>query len=353
MAALKGGAIDRFIAAPPDDKGAALIYGPDGGLVRERGEAIAKAVTPDISDPFNYIELTDIDLKGEPARLADEAAALSFMGGKRVVRLRASGDGDTIAAVKNLIDGLEGGSLKPNAVVIIEAGALAKTAKLRKMFETARNAVAIACYEDKPEDIRRLAEDMAEAEGLRFEPEALALAVSLLGEDRGISRAELNKLILYAGPKGVSRDSDIISREMVHTCLVDTLSDALDVAAQAALDGAPDRLALALHRSAAAGANAISILRALQWQVGRLSSVQELISGGMSASDAMKRARPPVFFTEQRAFAARLRKWPNPKLARAANDLLEAECAAKSTGAPQREIIERVSFRLAAMAVRH
>ena len=79
MAALKGKAIDAFIARRDLNVAAVLVYGPDAGLVKERGDALARSVTPDFKDPFNYIELTDADLKGEPGRLADEATALSFM----------------------------------------------------------------------------------------------------------------------------------------------------------------------------------------------------------------------------------------------------------------------------------
>lgn len=352
MAALKGASIERFLASPPENKSAVLIYGPDGGLVRERGAVAAKAITDDLSDPFNYIELADADLKGEPARLVDEAAALSFAGGRRVIRLRTTSDAAAIAAIKNLIDGLDGETLKSNSLVIVEAGELQKSSKLRKLFETARNAVAIACYEDKPDDVRELAIKMAAAEDLRFDQDAVELAVSLLGTDRGVSRSELDKLILYVGPKGQPRDHDVITLTDVKESLVDTVTDALDAVAGAALDGANKRLALALHRSAVSGANSIGLLRALQRSVGRLAAAQDLVAGGTSAADAMKRLRPPVFYTEQRAFTARLRRWSTQKLTRAQNDLLDTECAAKTTGAPQRELVERAAFRLAAMAQR-
>ncbi|MEO1014543.1 MAG: DNA polymerase III subunit delta [Pseudomonadota bacterium] len=339
------------MAAPSPDVGAALIYGPDSGLVRERATAISLKVTPDLKDPFNAIEFTDQDLKADPARLADEAAALSFSGGRRLIRLRTSGDAASGAA-KRLIDGLDGGYLKANALVVIEAGDLAKSSKLRKMFETAKLAVAIPCYEDKPQDVAALAESMASEHGLSFEEDALGYAASLLGIDRGVSRAELEKLIAFVGPKGVARETDAITVDDVRACLVDTTTDAVDEVAGAALDGRQDKLSVALRRSAGAGASEIGLLRGLQRGVTRLSAAQDAIATGSSPRDAMKRLRPPVFFAEQNAFSARLRAWPKGKLAAAMDLLLDAEAAAKSTGAPQRAIAERAAMRVAHLARR-
>ncbi len=351
MAALKANAIASFIRAPGEDIGAALIYGPDAGLVRERATSVSRQVTPDLNDPFNAIEFTDQDLKAEPSRLADEAAALSFAGGRRLIRLRTVGDAASQAA-KRLIDGLDGGYLKANALVVIEAGDLAKSSKLRKMFEAAKRAVAIPCYEDKPEDVAALAKAMAGEHGLSFDEDALAYAVSLLGVDRGVSASELRKLIDYVGPTGAAREADLITVEDVRATLVDTTADAVDAVAGAALDGRQERLSAALRRSAAAGASEIGLLRGLQRGVARLSSAQDAIAAGANARDAMKRLRPPVFFGEQAAFSARLRSWPRAKLAVAMDTLLDAEAAAKSTGAPQRAIVERAAMRLAALAAR-
>jgi DNA polymerase-3 subunit delta len=351
MAALKGGAAASFLKSPTEEIAAALIYGPDGGLVRERALALARTVTDDLNDPFNAIEFTDQDLKAAPATLADEAAALSFMGGKRLIRLRTTGDVASLAA-KHLIDGVDGGHLKSNALVVIEAGDLTKASKLRKMFEAAKYAVSIACYEDRPEDLAALATDMANAAGRRFAPDALEFAVSLLGTDRGISRSELEKLVTYVGPADDPKLAQDISLEDVRLCLIDTIEDAVDDVTAAALDGRYTELSVALKRCASAGAGEITLLRGLQRGMLRINAVQEEISRGASPRDAMKKARPMVFFTEQRAFQQRLQAWSRQKIAAALDLLLEAETAAKTTGVPQRAIAERAAMRLAAMVTR-
>lgn len=349
MSALKGRAIEDFLKAPDPKIDAVLVYGPDSGLVRERAEILARVVVADLKDPFNAIELSDGDLKGEPARLADEAAQLSFLGGRRIVRVRTAGEGAAEAA-KVLIAALDSGAMRPNALVVIEAGDLAKTSKLRKLFEDGKRAAALPCYVDGPAETRALALASAAAENLKIEPEALDLIVALLGDDRGVTRAELEKLMLYKGPKAQRQGVAEITTEDVRLCLSDGVGDAVDEAAGAAADGRADLAARALWKSSVAGASPISLLRALQRQFARLQSAQALVAEGHTPDGAMKRLRPPVFFAEERAFRGRLARWPLSRLETALDLILDAELSAKQTGAPQKEIAERACLRLAAMA---
>jgi DNA polymerase-3 subunit delta len=351
MTALKGRGVADYLKAPAPAPGAVLLYGPDSGLVRERADLLAKKLVADFKDPFNYIELAETDLKAEPGRLADEAAALSFAGGTRVVRLRASGEAAAKPA-ETLVAGLDGGHIKANALVIVEAGDLAKSSALRKSFEKSKTAFALPCYADAPADVRALAVEAAHAEDLRFDDDALDLLVSLLGDDRGVSRSEVDKLILFKGMKSQRSGPGTIGLDDVKACLADGVGEALDDAAAAAADGAADRLARALWKSAAAGASPIALLRALGRAFSRLREAQSLVAAGQTPSAAMQRLRPPVFFMEQRAFEARLRRWPLARLDQALDLLIEAEIDAKTTGAPQREIAERAALRLAVMVRR-
>jgi len=351
MAALKGKAIKAFLANRDREIAAILIYGPDAGLVRERTDALARMLVADFKDPFNYLELTDADIKAEPARIIDEAAALSFAGGERVVRLKTSGEASAKSAAA-FVEALDAGHVKPNGLVLIEAGALPPRSGLRKAFEKAAHAVALPCYGDEPGDVRAIAAAAARGEDLRFDEDALDLLISILGEDRGVSRSEIDKLILYKGLKGARSGPGTITLEDVRASLVDGLGDAMDDTASAAADGAPARLSKALHKAATAGASPIGLLRALQRSLARLKAAQSFMENGDSAAAAMKKLRPPVFFAEQRAFEARLYKWRGAKLDHALRMLIDTEMDAKSTGAPQREIVERAALRLAVMAGR-
>ena len=144
---IKSHLADRFVASPPPSLVAALVYGPDQGMVRERAGRLAKSVVPDLNDPFRVAELDCATLDSDPARLWDEAAALSMIGGRRVVRVQAAGNGLAKDFERFLSDP------KGDALIVVEAGELTKSAALRRVFEEADNAAAIACYPDNERDL--------------------------------------------------------------------------------------------------------------------------------------------------------------------------------------------------------
>src|ERR1700748_1300058 len=139
---IKSHEADRYAANPPKGLAIALVYGPDAGLVQERAEKLLKSVVPDLTDPFNVADLSETVLQADPARLADEAAAISMMGGRRVVRGRGASN-DLAVLSETFLD-----DPPADALVVVEAGDLSKSAALRKLFEGDDKAAAIACYAD-------------------------------------------------------------------------------------------------------------------------------------------------------------------------------------------------------------
>lgn len=351
MTAIRPRDIDAYVKKRDPQHAAILIYGNDAGSVRERSDLIARQIVSDLKDPFNFIELSDAELKEEPARLADEAAALSFMGGERVVRVRGTG-GPVDSAAKLLVSGLDNDSIHPNGVTIIEAGALKKTAALRKLFEKSTRCAAIACYEDNDRDVGSLVTAMLAEEGLAIDNDALSLLTATLGTDRGITRSEIEKLIVFMGPKSLRTEDSTrsITTEDIAQCLADFTQDMAGDVAQIVAGGQKQALSAALFRAREAGTAAMTLLVFLQRHFGRLYTAQGMISGGQPPAVAMKKLRPPVFFAEERAFQDQLKRWPLARLEAALANLLQAEHEAKSTGAPAQEIIERVALRLSAMA---
>lgn len=193
---IKGKAVDRLLAGPAPGVRAVLFYGPDEGRVRENAVKVARSVVPDLSDPFRATQLSAADLKLDPARLADEAAALSLTGGRRVVRLRGGGEAHA-ELFADLLQNLIGDTL-----IVVEAGELAKTSRLRKLFEDSPQCAIVACYEDSATELDAMIVDHLLQHGLRLNSDARAYLLQCLGEDRSASRQELDKLVSYMGPGG-------------------------------------------------------------------------------------------------------------------------------------------------------
>ncbi len=339
--------VEAFLRAPEPSLRAVLVYGPDAGLVRERVEALIAAVAEDPADPFRVSDLSGRDIIEDPARLVDEAAALSLTGGRRVVRLRQAEDA--------LAPNLKGFLAAPQgeALIVVEAGDLEARSPLRKLFDGAKAGAALACYRDDERSLPALIREILGGLGLEASPDALAYLGANLGTDRQLSRRELEKLALYMGPTGGPGGNPggaRIELEDAQACVGDSAALSLESLAFAVASGAPAEAERGLARALQEGIQPVSALRAVARHFQRLHLAAGLSAGGLALDDALKRLRPAPFWKVATRFKAQARGWPPPALAWALARLLEAEAACKQTGAPAATICARTLLELSAKA---
>lgn len=327
-----------FLAKPDPGIRAVLVYGPDEGLVRERGEALARSVVPDLADPFRVADLRGDDLAKDPARLADEAAAIPLGGGRRVVRIRPAGK-ELATALKQFL-----GAPAGDALIVIEAGELEARAPLRRLAEAADNAAAIACYHDEGKALERVIAEELARHRLTPEPDALAWLAQHLGSDRQVTRRELEKLALYvgAGGKVTLADAEAMVGDSAER-------DAFDLA-HAVAQGEATAAERILGKLWAEGAQPVMVLRILARHFLRLHEAAGHMAQGRDAAGAIAALRPPVFWRDPPRMTAALRRWPAAKLGAAIDLLLKVEQDCKSTGRPAVLLTERAVYALTRQA---
>jgi DNA polymerase-3 subunit delta len=321
---LAGARAAAFLKNPDPGVRAVLLFGPDAGLVRERADVLARHVCPDLADPFRVAEIAGSVAASDPARLADEMAAISLMGGRRVIRLRDAGDG-AAAAVGNAL------AAPGDALLVAEAGDLPARSTLRKLFESRADAAAIGCYPDTPRDLAEVILAHLGERRITVTGEALDYLVDRLGGDRLVTRSELEKLALYVG------DGGRVDLAAAKISVGDSADLSLDDIVYAAAEGDAAALERALFRGFAEGENPIRILRAAQ----RHFQMLHLADGRPEAVRA-----PPLPSLRER-LGRQARRWPAARAAAALDALTEAELAAKRTGAPQETICRRALLALA------
>ena len=243
--------VDGFVRSPPAELRVALVYGPDEGLVRERARCLGETVVPDLADPFLVTELSGGDLTADPARLADEVAAISLTGGRRLIRIRDVGD----SAAPILKSVLENGT--GDTMTVLQAGQLGPRSALRKLAESHAAAAAIPCYVDDDASLERVIRETLASHDVSISAEASGWLVGRLGSDRAVSRGEAEKLALYAGPGGQ------LDLEATMACIGDSASESLDDLIYAAADGDSNAVDLGIMRCFQAGSSAVGILRAM------------------------------------------------------------------------------------------
>jgi DNA polymerase III subunit delta len=330
--------IAAFLHRPDPDMRAVLVYGADEGLVRERAGMLARTVCPDLKDPFRIAELTAATLAADPARLADEAAQLSLIGGRRVVRVRGAND-----ALAKLFGDFFASS-PGEAFVVVEAGELPARAALRRVFEGARHAAAIGCYPDTPRELAALIRDTLAAHSVAASRDATQFLVEHLGGDRLLTRSELEKLVLYAGEGGRIELDD--ARRSVN----DTAALELDDAVMAAAEGNAARLERVLGRVLQEGESPVTIIRALARHLQRLHALAARTAGGVGLEEVLRTARPPIFFKQEDNFRRQLALWTEARLRPQLDRLAQAELNMKTTGLPAQTICREAMLAVAQAA---
>src|SRR5260370_26727441 len=152
-----------------------MLYGPDAGLARWWGGAVAGSIWPDLRVPVRVADLAASALAGDPARLADEAAQIGLMGGRRIVRVRDAGDALAPIFARFLADTVA------DALVIAEAGDLAGRSALRRVFDDAPRGAAIGCYPDSARDLAQVIREAFAAHRIAASRAAADFAVPALG----------------------------------------------------------------------------------------------------------------------------------------------------------------------------
>ena len=339
--------LSKFLGQPDPRIGCVLVFGPDRGLVAECAETLMRATVDDPDDPFSVTPLDGATIKADPPRLADEAAAMSFSGGRRVVRIADATDALT-AAFKNYLAILSAGEGNTaNALVIAEGGELAARSSLRRLFEAEKTAAAaIACYGDEGRGLEDFIARTLADHGVSASPDALALLAQSLGADRLVTRSELEKLVLFKGGSGE------IGFDDVRASIGDSAAITLDAVIHAAAGGDHAALQASLDRALVEGTAPITVLRAVAGHFRRLHLAIGRMAGGDTPERAMASLKPPVIFKFQGAFRTQLRTWPEDRLSAAMSMLSEAELDCKTTGMPAEAVCKRVLMRIAQAARR-
>ena len=336
---LAAGRVEAFLRAPDRGIRAVLLHGPDAGLVRERADALGRTIAADLHDPFRVADLTGAALAADPARLYDEAAQISLMGGQRLVRVREIGDAQSTVLSRFLADPPGGG------LVVAEAGDLPARGALRRLFDDAPCGVAIGCYPDSARDLGEIIRETLGEHRVTASRDAVEFLVAHLGGDRLLTRAELEKLALYAG------DGGRVELDDARLSIADSAALSLDDAILAAAEGDTAALDRALSRVFQEGESPVSVVRAAARHLQRLHALSARLASGESVDTALRAARPPIFFKQQDSFSTSVGAMARASAAPSARCACRRrEAQIKTTGMPAETACRAALFTMAVEA---
>lgn len=321
-------ALDR----PAADIRLYLLHGPDEAVAQAFVARLAKGM----GEGAERVDLDGPTLRSDPARLADEAAALSLFGGARFVRVTGVGE-ESLEAVVGLLAAEQAG----NPAIILAPGVKA-TGKLVKAAVDSDRALAFACYPPGARDAAAIVTEQARQAGLRLSPAAVQRIIRGSDGDRAVMLREVEKLALYldAAPDRPV-DADDAALEAIGAEIAEGEIGEVVLAITA---GQVDTLIDGLRRMSGPDASPIPILRALGRRLVTLAEMRAAIEAGEGAEQVMKRHR--VFWREEAATAAALRRWTLPMLASAQQAARRAEREIIAAGPAGRVVADNFLLRM-------
>jgi DNA polymerase-3 subunit delta len=340
VTALKAHEVERFVKRPDLEAGVILVYGPDTGLVRETAQRLVRHYVAGDGNSMGLVTLDGSEIDSDPGRLLVEARTSSLFGEKRVVRVRNAGKSVTVPLSELAAD-------PAGAIVVLEAGNLAPRDALRALVEGARTGRALPCYADSDETILKLINESFMAAGIRAEPDVAPTLRDQLGNDREVTRREIEKLVLYAD------QNKVLVRDDVLTLCADNAALVLDEIADAIGTGHAEKLDLALSRALAATINPQQLLSSVMQHFAQLRRWRTIVDTGVGVRDVLEGARPKPHFSRRSAMEQQLRLWSDASLAVAMGRLHDATGESRKNYGRSETIVRRVFLALATMAAQH
>ena len=326
----------RFFAKPETGRAGVLIFGADAMRVAlKRQELIANLVGPEGEAEMRLTRIPAADLRKDPALLSDAIKAQGFFPGPRVAFVEEATDGLAKTITAALDDWAQN-----DATVVVTAGNLTPRSKLRKYFESHKNAFAAGIYDDPP--------SRAEIEVELTRAGLAAVSPEAMTEISGLSRAlgpgdfrqTIEKLSLYKlGDPGPVTPAD------VDACAPASTEAETDDVLHATAEGRYGELGPLLHRLEAQGTLPVTLC---------IAATRHFRTLHLAASDpegpARGIARARVHFKSRDRMIRQAQNWGAPRLEKALEMLIDTDLQLRSSlPTPNTALMERTLIRLAYM----
>ncbi|WP_282021972.1 DNA polymerase III subunit delta [Ruegeria faecimaris] len=331
---------EGYFAKPDAGKAGLLIYGSDAMRVALKRQQVLSALLGEgAEEEMRLTRMPGGDLRGEPALLLDAVKAVGFFPGPRAVFVEDATDVAAPAIITAFEDWATG-----DAQIIVTAGQLKPSSKIRKAFESHPAAYAVGIYDDPPSrtEVERV---LAQAGVNNIPPDAMSAITELATAiSPGDFTQTIEKLSLYK--RG---DDTELALEDIEACAPSSTEAALDDVLNVVAEGRAGEISPLIRRLQSQGTNAVSLC------IGATRHFRTLYAcaadpGG--AAQGVGKLRPPVYGKRRDRILRQAQGWGAPKLQTALTVLTDTDLSLRSAGqtAPAMALVERAMIRLAMLA---
>ena len=309
-------------------------------IALRRQEVIEALIGPQGEEEMRLTRMSGAEMRKDKAMLMDAMKAQGFFPGPRVAFVEDATDQVADAMKEALFDWREG-----DAQVIVTAGSLKATSKLRKLFESHPSAYCVAIYADPPS--RAEIEATLKKAGVQDISREAMVDIEALSRsiDPGDFRQTLEKLSLYK-----LSDPSPVSSEDVQNCAPATSEAEVDDVLNIVAEGRTAELGPLTIKIEGQGIDPVALSI---FTMRHFRALHAAASDPGGAASGIARARPPIFGPRRDRMTRQAQGWGVYKLETALGILTDTDLTLRSSSrAPTMAVMERALIRLAMLAQR-
>lgn len=331
---------EGYFARPDSGKTGILIYGSDAMRVSlKRQQMLAALLGPTAEEEMRLTRMPASDLRKDPAQLMDAVKAVGFFPGIRAVFVEDANDTATPAIISALEAWQPG-----DAQIVVTAGQLKATSKLRKAFEGHGNAYATGIYDDPPSrsEIERI---LSEAQIRDVPGDSMSALVDIANDiGPGDFSRMVEKLALYK-----YEDSSPLTLDDIQAVAPQSTEAALDDMLNIVAEGRGAEIGPLMGRLQAQGTNAVTLCIGATRHFRTLYTIASDPGG---PAQGIGRLRPPAYGKRRDRLLRQAQNWGAFKLETALTLLTDTDLQLRSAGqtAPALALMERALIQLARLS---
>ena len=183
-----------------------LIYGPDRGLVKEKSDLFLNNQININNNSLEVFKLTPEDLAKTKNKLFELAYQKPIFFKKSLIHI----DLDLVKNLSDITEFLETLDMEKANFILLESANLKSDSKILKLFKNKNNFAVIACYHDNSKNLFNFINNYTKELGLVISKDNIEYLCQRLGNDRLITKKELDKLAIFANNQPISYE-DILN----------------------------------------------------------------------------------------------------------------------------------------------
>lgn len=286
----------------------AVFYGFDEAEIGAKADQFARSLGEASKAAYDTVKFDWANIASDPAIVIDEVQGISLFGGSRLIWLRDVDD-RFVEACKAIL-----GCEPRGNPVLATAGNLSKSSKLRQLLEGDSGGWIIPVYEAEPGRLMARIRSALAQDNLTIDEAAGSMLIAHVDGASGLLEREIEKLRLFCvGRTRVTADD-------VRAISGESVSGDLDEFVDHVFMGETARAQNLFGQLSDSGVDAGRMIMALHGHALRLFELRNISEEkGFSAAQAVRAARPPIFFKRTAVIEEQLRRWPVERLEPAAS----------------------------------